>query len=350
MPPAIYGGALTIGLVRSKLEEHRLREAPLEVVEAGKRMHLGPFELELVHMAHSIPDSRAVVLRTDLGALLITGDYKFDQTPVDGRPADVSRLAELGREGVLVPVRRLDQRRPARGGAVGVERRPRPARPVFPLPRPDHRHLVRLQRASGPAGHRRCRRARSTRGAGGPLDAQELQHRLQPRHRQDSGGHADPGARDRVLSGPRGGRDLDREPGGAAVRAAAHGPRRSRRRRAALRRHRDLLGDPDPRQRALGQRDDRSDLRDRRPGGDRGRRADSRLGPRMAGGAEADAQLDPAALRDADSRRPQAPAPSRRPGRVGGNRAGADLQGPQRPGARVRRVRGPPGSPRSRPG
>jgi ribonuclease J len=101
MPPVIYGGALTIGLVRSKLEEHRLREAPLEVLEASERVRLGPFELELIHMAHSIPDSRAVVLRTDLGALLITGDYKFDQTPVDGRPTDVSRLAELGREGVL---------------------------------------------------------------------------------------------------------------------------------------------------------------------------------------------------------------------------------------------------------
>jgi ribonuclease J len=101
MPPAIYGGALTIGLVRSKLEEHRLRDAPLEVLDAGERVRLGPFELELIHMSHSIPDSRAVVLRTELGALLITGDYKFDQTPVDGRPADVSRLAELGREGVL---------------------------------------------------------------------------------------------------------------------------------------------------------------------------------------------------------------------------------------------------------
>ncbi len=100
-PPAIYGGALTIGLVRSKLEEHRLRDLPLVVLEAGERVSLGPFELELVHMAHSIPDSRAVVLRTGQGALLITGDYKFDQTPVDGRPADVSRLAELGSEGVL---------------------------------------------------------------------------------------------------------------------------------------------------------------------------------------------------------------------------------------------------------
>jgi ribonuclease J len=101
MPGAIYGGALTIGLVRSKLEEHRLRDAPLEVLETGERVGAGPFELELVHMSHSIPDSRAVAIRSDAGTVLVTGDYKFDQTPVDGRPADVSRLAELGREGLL---------------------------------------------------------------------------------------------------------------------------------------------------------------------------------------------------------------------------------------------------------
>jgi len=100
-PPAIYGGGLTVGLVRSKLEEHRIRDAPLEVLEPGRRVPLGPFELELVHMAHSIPDSCAVILRTELGPVLVTGDYKFDQTPVDGNPADVSRLAELGAEGVL---------------------------------------------------------------------------------------------------------------------------------------------------------------------------------------------------------------------------------------------------------
>jgi ribonuclease J len=100
MPP-IWGGALTIGLVRSKLEEHRIRDAPLEVCEPATPVDLGSFELEFVHMAHSIPDSCAVVLRTELGPILITGDYKFDQTPVDGNPADVSRLAALGAEGLL---------------------------------------------------------------------------------------------------------------------------------------------------------------------------------------------------------------------------------------------------------
>ncbi len=101
IPPAIYGGRLTVGLVRSKLEEHKLKNVPIHELEAGERIELGPFELETVHMSHSIPDARAVALHTELGTVLITGDYKFDQTPVDGRPADISRLAEMGKSGVL---------------------------------------------------------------------------------------------------------------------------------------------------------------------------------------------------------------------------------------------------------
>ena len=101
IPEAIYGGPLTLGLVRSKLEERKIRDAPLTVLEPGERVSAGPFEIETIHMSHSIPDARAVALHTTLGAILITGDYRFDQTPVDGRPADIARLAELGSEGVL---------------------------------------------------------------------------------------------------------------------------------------------------------------------------------------------------------------------------------------------------------
>jgi ribonuclease J len=101
MPP-VYGGALTIAMARSKLDEHKLKEVELNEVEDGEELELGPFTLELVHMTHSIPDASAVALGTELGTVLVTGDYKFDQTPVDGPPADVSRLAELGREGVLL--------------------------------------------------------------------------------------------------------------------------------------------------------------------------------------------------------------------------------------------------------
>jgi len=100
--PPVYGGALTIAMARSKLDEHKLKEVELEEVEPSEVLELGPFSLELVHMTHSIPDASAVALGTKLGTVLITGDYKFDQTPVDGPPADVSRLAELGREGVLL--------------------------------------------------------------------------------------------------------------------------------------------------------------------------------------------------------------------------------------------------------
>ncbi len=100
--PIVYGGPLTVAMARSKLDEHKLRENELEDVDPGERITLGPFEVELIHMTHSIPDSCAVALTTELGTVLVTGDYKFDQTPVDGPPADVSRLAELGREGLLL--------------------------------------------------------------------------------------------------------------------------------------------------------------------------------------------------------------------------------------------------------
>ncbi len=100
--PTVYAGRLTTAMARSKLDEHRLRDAPLEDLRPGRELELGPFRLELVHMTHSIPDSCAVALTTELGTIVVTGDYKFDQTPVDGPPADVSRLAELGREGVLL--------------------------------------------------------------------------------------------------------------------------------------------------------------------------------------------------------------------------------------------------------
>jgi ribonuclease J len=100
--PPVYGGALTMAMARSKLEEHRLKDVELIDLDSSDTVELGPFAVELIHMTHSIPDSSAVALDTELGTVLITGDYKFDQTPVDGPPADVSRLAELGREGVLL--------------------------------------------------------------------------------------------------------------------------------------------------------------------------------------------------------------------------------------------------------
>jgi ribonuclease J len=100
--PVIYGGQLTVAMARSKLDEHKLKETNLEVLPTGQTATAGPFEIELIHLTHSIPDMCAVALKTELGTVLITGDYKFDQTPVSGAPADVSRLAQLGSEGVVL--------------------------------------------------------------------------------------------------------------------------------------------------------------------------------------------------------------------------------------------------------
>jgi len=98
----VYGGPLTMAMARSKLDEHRLKDVVLTDTPDGEVLELGPFDVELVHMTHSIPDASAVAVTTDLGTVLITGDYKFDQTPVDGVPADMPRLARFGAEGLLL--------------------------------------------------------------------------------------------------------------------------------------------------------------------------------------------------------------------------------------------------------
>jgi ribonuclease J len=100
--PEVWATRLTLGLVKSKLDEHGLlRAADLnEIDPAGPPVELGPFRLEFVRMAHSVPDCVAVVLETPGGRVVVTGDYKLDHTPVDGLRTDVGRLAEIGNRGV----------------------------------------------------------------------------------------------------------------------------------------------------------------------------------------------------------------------------------------------------------
>ena len=96
----LVGSKLTLALLRSKLQEHRLKEAPQHVVSEGDRMSFGPFDLEFVAVNHSIPDALAVVIRTRAGTVLHTGDFKMDQLPLDGRITDLRAFARLGEEGV----------------------------------------------------------------------------------------------------------------------------------------------------------------------------------------------------------------------------------------------------------
>jgi len=100
--PVLVATRLTLGLVKSKLDEHGLlREAELrEVSPYDPPFELGPFRIELIRMAHSIPDAVAVVLETPGGRIVHTGDYKLDHTPVDGQRTDVGKLADIGNRGV----------------------------------------------------------------------------------------------------------------------------------------------------------------------------------------------------------------------------------------------------------
>ncbi|MBE6587586.1 MAG: ribonuclease J [Ruminococcaceae bacterium] len=101
--PPVYGTRLTLGILESKLEEHKLKDtAKLITVEAGSVVRAGVFACEFIHVNHSIADACAIAIRTPVGTVLHTGDFKLDVSPIDGGMMDLTRLGEYGREGVLL--------------------------------------------------------------------------------------------------------------------------------------------------------------------------------------------------------------------------------------------------------
>lgn len=98
----VYGTRLTLGLLKVKLMEHGLeKSAELREIKAGDRVRRGAFDVEFVHVNHSIADVVALAIHTPLGAIVYASDFKFDQTPIDGKVADFHKFADLGRKGVL---------------------------------------------------------------------------------------------------------------------------------------------------------------------------------------------------------------------------------------------------------
>jgi ribonuclease J len=98
----VYATSLTIGLIKGKLEEHGLLEtAELHVIKPGDHIKFGAFDLEAIHVNHSIPDALAFAIRSPAGIIIHSGDMKIDTTPIDGNMIDLARFAELGKEGVL---------------------------------------------------------------------------------------------------------------------------------------------------------------------------------------------------------------------------------------------------------
>ncbi len=101
-PVPVFGSKLTLGLIGVKLEEHKLGKVRLREVTAGEHADIGCFGFDFIPVNHSIPDALALLITTPIGKILHTGDFKFDQTPIDGRATDYAALTSAGEEGVLL--------------------------------------------------------------------------------------------------------------------------------------------------------------------------------------------------------------------------------------------------------
>lgn len=99
----IYGTRMTLGLVENKLKEHRiLNDVTRNVVTPGQKIDLGVFSVEFIRTNHSIPDPVALAIHTPVGVVIHTGDFKVDYSPINGKPIDLQKFAELGKKGVLL--------------------------------------------------------------------------------------------------------------------------------------------------------------------------------------------------------------------------------------------------------
>src|SRR2546425_5327658 len=116
-----YATPLTLALIEPKLQEHGIEKSrPLVAVRPRDRIVVGPFDIEFIRVTHSMPDCVALAIRTPAGVVVHTGDFKIDQTPIDGEHFDVHRFAQLGAEGVLALF--ADSTNIDRRGFTGSER------------------------------------------------------------------------------------------------------------------------------------------------------------------------------------------------------------------------------------
>jgi len=122
----VWGGALTLGIMRGRLREHTIDVNSINVREAapGSTIQAGPFRVEFIRVGHSIPDACGLAITTELGTIIQSGDFKFDQTPVDGKQPHFSRFAQYGEAGVLALL--SDTTNAGRAGLTGSESSVRP--------------------------------------------------------------------------------------------------------------------------------------------------------------------------------------------------------------------------------
>ncbi len=311
-PLPVYGTAFTLALLEGQLEEHEVRDrAEFRQVTPGEAAVAGPFSMRFLRVTHSIPDGMAVVIDTPYGSILHTGDFKIDQTPLDGRATDLHALAEEAGRGVHLLL--SDSTNAEESGYTDSERSVGPVLQDIIARAPQlvvvacfSSHIHRIQQVVNAARARRAR-GRVPR----PLDAPERRGgsaardpaRARGRRDPDRGGRAPrPVPRGRRLHGLAGGTVLGPEPDGGA-RAQVGQAQGGRQRRAVV--------EPDPGQRARDPPRDRRALPDRRgrvpPAGVPG----ARERPRGRRGAPADAVPRAPAVVHPDPRRAASPRPPR---------------------------------------
>lgn len=98
----VYGTRLTLGILEGRLKENNVANTNLNSIKPGDQIDVGPFKIGFIRVSHSIADAVGLSIKTPIGTIVHTGDFKFDQTPVDGKVTDFHKFAELGDQGVLV--------------------------------------------------------------------------------------------------------------------------------------------------------------------------------------------------------------------------------------------------------
>lgn len=123
----VYGAPLTLGIMKAKLREAPVDPANISAqpVQPGETVQIGPFSVEFIRVAHSIPDACGLAITTEVGTIIQTGDFKWDQSPVDGKPPMISRFAHWGEQGVLALL--SDTTNATRAGSTESESSVRPA-------------------------------------------------------------------------------------------------------------------------------------------------------------------------------------------------------------------------------
>ncbi len=346
----VYASTLARGLLGNKIKEHKLHNNPLKPLDPGDEIQIGPFTVIPFRIGHSIPDAMGIALRTPVGTVVHTGDFKFDHTPVDGKLSDFAILAALGAEGVICLL--SDSTRAENPGYTPSERTVGEA--FREIMEPLDGRVIVATFASNIARVQQVLDAAATFDRKVAVIGRSMEQNF--RIASDLGYLTyDPSrivAKDKINEIPAGKLVIahDRRPGRADGRPRPDGQPRSSLRRDPARRHRHRQRQPDPRQRGIRRPDDRQPLQGR---GERllpHDQAGPRLRPCQPGGAQAHARAHQAAPLHPDPRRVPDAGPARPPGDRDRRRARQRVHHRERHADRVPRPTGAPAAAsRSRP-